>query len=42
MCRIVSYLGTPVLLEDLLYSPDSALLNQIIHAQMLDMLNLAG
>jgi len=42
MCRILSYLGTPVLLEDLLYAPDSALLNQIIHAQMLDMLNLAG
>ena len=42
MCRILSYLGTPVLLEHLLYAPDSALLNQIIHAQMLDMLNLAG
>ena len=42
MCRILSYLGTPVLLENLLYAPDSALLNQIIHAQMLDMLNLAG
>jgi len=42
MCRIVSYLGTPVLLDHLLYAPDSALLNQVIHAQMLDMLNLAG
>ena len=42
MCRILSYLGTPVLLENLLYAPDSALLSQIIHAQMLDMLNLAG
>ena len=42
MCRILSYLGTPVLLDHLLYAPDSALLNQIIHAQMLDMLNLAG
>lgn len=42
MCRILSYLGTPVLLDHLLYAPDSALLNQVIHAQMLDMLNLAG
>lgn len=42
MCRILSYLGSPVLLEGLLYAPDSALLNQVIHAQMLDMLNLAG
>jgi glutamine amidotransferase len=42
MCRILSYLGTPVLRDHLLYAPDSALLNQIIHAQMLDMLNLAG
>ena len=32
MCRILSYLGTPVLLDHLLYAPDSALLNQIIHA----------
>ena len=42
MCRILSYLGTPVLLDHLLYAPDSALLSQIINAQMLDMLNLAG
>ncbi|MDE2563710.1 MAG: class II glutamine amidotransferase [Sphingomonadales bacterium] len=42
MCRILSYLGTPVLLDHLLYAPDSSLLNQTIHAQMLAMLNLAG
>lgn len=42
MCRILSYLGTPVLLDDLLYAPDSSLLNQTIGAQMLQMLNLAG
>ena len=42
MCRILGYLGTPVLLEDLLYAPDSSLLNQTIGAQMLQMLNLAG
>jgi glutamine amidotransferase len=42
MCRILSYLGSPVLLDHLLYSPDSSLLNQTISAQMLAMLNLAG
>lgn len=42
MCRILSYLGGPVLLDDLLYAPDSSLLNQTIAAQMLAMLNLAG
>ena len=42
MCRILSYLGSPVLLENLLYAPDSSLLNQTIGAQMLQMLNLAG
>lgn len=42
MCRILSYLGEPVLLDHLLYAPDSSLLNQTISAQMLAMLNLAG
>jgi len=42
MCRILSYLGSPVLLDHLLYAPDSSLLNQTISAQMLAMLNLAG
>lgn len=42
MCRILSYLGTPVLLDSLLFAPDSALLIQVLDAQMLDMLNLAG
>lgn len=42
MCRILSYLGSPVLLDHLLYAPDSSLLNQTTAAQMLAMLNLAG
>ena len=42
MCRILSYLGAPVLLDHLLYAPDMSLLNQTIHARMLAMLNLAG
>jgi hypothetical protein len=40
MCRILSYMGTPVLLDHLLYAPDSSLLNQTTAAQMLSMLNL--
>ena len=40
MCRILSYLGSPVLLDHLLYAPDSSLLNQTTAAQMLSMLNL--
>lgn len=42
MCRILTYLGEPVVLDSLLYAPDSSLLNQTINAQMLAMLNLAG
>lgn len=42
MCRILSYLGSPVVLDHLLYAPDSSLLDQTISAQMLAMLNLAG
>lgn len=39
---MLGYLGTPVLLEHLLYSPDSSLLKQTVDPQMLGMLNLAG
>ncbi|MBW8814133.1 MAG: class II glutamine amidotransferase [Caulobacterales bacterium] len=42
MCRMLGYLGAPVLLDDLLYAPDSSLLKQTVDAQMLSMLNLAG
>ena len=42
MCRALLYLGEPVLLDDLLYQPDSALVRQTTMAKMLHMLNLAG
>ena len=42
MCRMLGYLGAPVVLDDLLYAPDSSLLKQTVDAQMLAMLNLAG
>lgn len=42
MCRALLYLGQPVLLDDLLFKPDSALVNQAYMPRMLHMLNLAG
>lgn len=42
MCRALLYLGAPVLLDDLLYRPDSALVRQSTMPKMLHMLNLAG
>ncbi len=42
MCRVLGYLGSPISLGDLLYSPDSSLIKQSYDARMLGMLNLAG
>jgi glutamine amidotransferase len=42
MCRALLYLGTPVLLDNLLFQPDSALVRQSYMPKMLHMLNLAG
>jgi predicted glutamine amidotransferase len=42
MCRALLYLGSPVLLDNLLYQPDSALVRQSYMPKMLHMLNLAG
>jgi glutamine amidotransferase len=42
MCRVLGYLGSPISLNDLLYSPDSSLIKQSYESKMLDMLNLAG
>ena len=42
MCRALLYLGQPVLLDNLLFQPDSALVRQTYMPKMLDMLNLAG
>jgi predicted glutamine amidotransferase len=42
MCRALLYLGEPVLLDDFLYQPDSALVRQSYMPKMLHMLNLAG
>ena len=42
MCRALIYLGEPVLLDNLLFQPDSALIRQSTMPRMLNMLNLAG
>jgi glutamine amidotransferase len=42
VCRVLAYLGEPVLLDDLLYKPDSSLVTQSYSPRMLQMLNLGG
>jgi predicted glutamine amidotransferase len=42
MCRALLYLGEPILLDHLLYQPDSSLVKQSYMPRMLRMLNLAG
>ena len=42
MCRVLAYLGQPVLIDDLLFKPDSSLVRQSYDPKMLHMLNLAG
>lgn len=42
MCRVLAYLGKPVLVDDLLYKPDNSLIRQGYNPQMLQMLSLAG
>jgi glutamine amidotransferase len=42
MCRVLAYLGEPLLLEDLLYRPDVSFVNQTHQAALLRRLNLAG
>jgi glutamine amidotransferase len=42
VCRVLAYLGEPVLLDDLLYAPDNSLVRQSYAPQRLHMLNLAG
>ncbi|MGD2070856.1 MAG: class II glutamine amidotransferase [Gemmatimonadota bacterium] len=42
MCRVVAYLGTPLLLDVLLYRSESALVRQAYDPSMLTFMNLAG
>lgn len=42
MCRALMYLGQPIPLDDLLFRPESSLVNQVFMPRKLHMLNLAG
>jgi glutamine amidotransferase len=42
MCRVLSYVGPPVVVEDLLYRSDSSLVVQALSPRMLHMMNLGG
>jgi glutamine amidotransferase len=42
MCRVLAYLGRPVLVEELLYRSDSSLIHQVVDPRMLSLLSLAG
>ncbi len=43
MCRVLSYLGNPILVEELLYKPDNSFITQSYHPKyMSHLLNLAG
>ncbi len=42
MCRVLAYLGEPVLLDDLLYAPDNSLVNQSVAPALMSLLNIGG
>ncbi len=42
MCRALAYLGPPLVVDELLYRPDSSLVRQSYEPQLLEMLNLGG
>jgi glutamine amidotransferase len=42
VCRFAAYLGEPVLIEDLLYEPDGALVRQAVDTELMSHLNLGG
>jgi glutamine amidotransferase len=42
MCRVLAYLGRPILVEDLLYAPDNSLVAQVYDPEFYSILNLGG
>lgn len=42
MCRVLAYLGSPVVVDELLYRSDSSLIRQVYDPKMLNLLSLAG
>lgn len=42
MCRVLAYLGQPVLLDEMLYAADGGLVRQAVDPQLMSLLNLGG
>ena len=42
MCRVLAYLGSPVLLDDFLFAADVSLVRQATEPRMMQLLNLGG
>jgi glutamine amidotransferase len=42
MCRVLAYLGRPVLLDDILYGSEAGLVRQAVDPQLMSLLNLGG
>jgi predicted glutamine amidotransferase len=42
MCRLVAYLGERVILDEVIFQPDSSIVEQAVHPQLLSAMNLAG
>jgi glutamine amidotransferase len=42
VCRFVAYLGEPIVLDEMLFLPDSSIVEQSVHPQLLSAMNLAG
>lgn len=42
MCRVLAYLGQPMLLEEMLYGSDGGLVRQAVDPQLMSLLNLGG
>ena len=42
MCRVLAYLGQPVLLDEMLYGAEAGLVRQAVDPQLMSLLNLGG
>ncbi len=42
MCRVLAYLGEPILLDELLYRNENSLVNQSVSPGLMSFLNIGG
>jgi glutamine amidotransferase len=42
MCRVLAYLGTPTLVDEVLYQPEMSLVRQAVDSRLMQLLNLGG